>query len=65
MDNTFVDLCPVSTGSAHQEKILNITVYSLSATHTIKALMELITLLNETETTFPGRDLRLVYKMHS
>lgn len=49
----------------HQEKTLAITMYSLSAPRYNKALMELIKLLNETETNFPGTDLRLVYKMHA
>jgi hypothetical protein len=56
---------PVDMVANHQEKVLNITMYSLSAPRYNKALMELIKLLNETETIFPGTDLRLFYKLHS
>lgn len=56
---------PVDMVANHQEKTLNITMYSLSAPRYNKALAELIKLLNDTETIFPGTDLRLFYKLHS
>jgi len=56
---------PVDMIVNHQEKTLDIIMYSLSARRYNKALMELIKLLNETQTNFPGTDLRLVYKMHA
>ena len=55
---------PVDMAVDHQEKTLSITVYSLSAPRYNTALKELINLLNDTQTTFPGTDLCLVYKMH-
>jgi hypothetical protein len=56
---------PVDMIVNHQEKTLDIIMYSLSAPRYNKALMELIKLLNETQTNFPGTELRLTYKMHS
>lgn len=56
---------PVDMKSDHQEKILEITIYSLSAHRYNSALMELIKVMNQTETIFPSTDLRLIFKMHS
>lgn len=55
---------PVDMAVNHQEKTLNITIYSMSAPRYNAALKELIGLLNDTQTTFPETDLSLVYKMH-
>jgi hypothetical protein len=56
---------PIDMAVNHQEKLLTITMYSLSAPRYNKALTELIELLNDTETIFPGTDLRLFYKLHA
>lgn len=56
---------PVDMLVNHTEKTLIITMYSLSAPRYNEALKELINLLNQTETTFPGTNLHLVYKLHS
>lgn len=48
-----------------QEKTLTLTIYSLSAPRYNTALMELIQLLNQTETIFPGTDLKLIFKTHA
>jgi len=56
---------PVDMHANHQEKTLTITLYSLSAPRYNDALKELIKVLNQTETIFPGTELRLIYKMHS
>ena len=56
---------PIDMHVDHQEKKLTLTLYSLSAPRYNSALMELIKLLNQTETVFPGTDLRLIFKTHS
>lgn len=56
---------PVDMNPDYQKKTLTLTLYSLSANRYNTALMELIKLMNQTETIFPGTDLRLIFKMHS
>ena len=56
---------PVDINPDHQRKTLTLTLYSLSANRYNIALMELIKLMNQTETIFPGTDLRLFFKMLS
>jgi len=56
---------PVDMNPDQQQKTLTLTLYSLSANRYNTALMELIQLMNQTETIFPGTDLRLIFKMHS
>lgn len=56
---------PADMNPDHQQKILTITLYSLSANRYNTALAELIKLINQTETIFPGTDLTLFFKMHS
>lgn len=56
---------PVDMNPDHQRKTLTLTLYSLSANRYNTALAELIKLMNQTETIFPGTDLRLLFKMPS
>ena len=56
---------PVDMNPDYQQKTLTITLYSLSANRYNAALLELIILMNQTETIFPGTDLTLIFKMHS
>lgn len=56
---------PVDMKPDHLEKTLEITIYSLSAPRYNSALTELIKLMNQTETIFPGTELRLIFKMHA
>ncbi len=56
---------PVDMSPDYQQKILTITLYSLSANRYNEALKELIILMNQTETIFPGTDLTLNFKMYS
>lgn len=56
---------PADMNPDHQQKILTITLYSLSAIRYNTAMAELIKLINQTETIFPGTDLTLFFKMHS
>lgn len=56
---------PVDMNPDHQRKTLTLTLYSLSANRFNIALAELIRLMNQTETLFPGTDLRILFKMHS
>lgn len=56
---------PVDLKPDLQEKTLTLTIYSLSAPRFNTALIQLIQLLNQTETIFPGTDLRLIFKTHS
>jgi hypothetical protein len=51
------DLIPDSTN-----KTLTVQLHSLSTPRANNAAQKLCALLNETETTFPGTDLRMVYK---
>jgi hypothetical protein len=46
----------------HEDNTLTVALHSMSAHRFNKAAAELATLLNETETIFPGTNLRLVYK---
>ena len=51
------DLIPNSTN-----KTLTVQLHSLSTPRANNAAQKLCTMLNETETTFPGTDLRMVFK---
>ena len=46
----------------YQAKTLTITLYGLSRPRDNEAVRQICTLLNETETDFPGTQLRLIYK---
>jgi uncharacterized protein YsxB (DUF464 family) len=46
----------------YENKILTVTLHSLSAPRFNNAVEKIIDLLNQTETIFPGTDLKLVYK---
>lgn len=58
--STEVDLEP-DTGN----KILNVSLHSLSNERSNKIALNLCKQLNETETVFPGTEMRLVYKLVS
>ena len=45
-----------------QNKTLTVILYSLATNRDNEAVMQICGLLNETETIFPGTDLRLIYK---
>lgn len=47
----------------YKNNILNVVLYSLSANRYNQAAAELANLLNQTETTFPGTELRMVFKI--
>jgi hypothetical protein len=47
----------------YKNNILNVVLYSLSANRYNHAAAELADLLNQTETIFPGTDLRMVFKI--
>lgn len=47
----------------YKNNILNVVLYSLSANRYNQAASELANLLNQTETIFPGTDLRMVFKI--
>ena len=47
----------------YKNNILNVVLYSLSANRYNQAASELANLLNQTETTFPGTELRMVFKI--
>jgi len=47
----------------YKNNILNVVLYSLSANRYNQAASELADLLNQTETTFPGTELRMVFKI--
>jgi hypothetical protein len=47
----------------YKNNILNVVLYSLSANRFNQAAFELADLLNQTETTFPGSELRMVFKI--
>ncbi len=47
----------------YKNNILNVVLYSLSANRYNQAAAELSNLLNQTETTFPGTELRMVFKI--
>ena len=47
----------------YKNKTLQVILYSLSANRYNRAAAELAGLLNQTETTFPGTDLRMVFKI--
>ena len=51
------DLIPDSAN-----KTLTVQLHSLSTPRANNAAQKLCTMLNETETTFPGTDLRMVFK---
>lgn len=48
-----------------KDQTLTITITSLSAPRYNEAIKELCTILNQTETIFPGTNLRLIYKNHA
>ncbi len=45
-----------------QNKTLTVTLYSLATNRDNEALKQICGLLNESETIFPGTDMRLIYK---
>lgn len=47
----------------YKNNTLNVVLYSLSANRYNQAVSELANLLNQTETTFPGTELRMVFKI--
>ncbi|MFC2087691.1 putative transposase [Bacteroidota bacterium] len=47
----------------YKNNILNVVLYSLSANRFNQAASELAELLNQTETKFPGTELRMVFKI--
>ena len=58
--STEVDLEPDT-----ENKILNVTLHSLSNERSIKIALKLCKQLNETETVFPGTEMRFFYKLVS
>lgn len=56
--NTKANIIPDETG-----KTLTVELYSLSNNRDNRAVEEMCDLLNGSETTFPGTDLRLIYKL--
>ncbi|MGO8718619.1 MAG: putative transposase [Acidobacteriaceae bacterium] len=56
--NTEADLYPDAVG-----KTLTVSLYHLTQAAHDQALRHLCDELNATETTFPGTDLRLIYKI--
>jgi len=48
-----------------ENKILNVTLHSLSNEKANKIVLKLCEHLNETETNFPGTNMRLFYKLVS
>ena len=46
----------------YESKILRVRLHSLSTPRANRAVERLCQLLNETETIFPGTDLRLIYQ---
>ena len=48
-----------------EEQTLTITIASLSAPGYNEAIKKLCEVLNETETIFPGTNLRLIYKNYA
>jgi len=55
--NTPADLIP-----SEKEKTLTIKLASLSALRYNEAITQLCTFLNQTETIFPGTDLRMIFE---
>ena len=47
----------------YQNKTLTVTLHSLSANRLNVAANELALILNQTETIFPGTDLKMIYKI--
>jgi len=58
--STEVDLEPDT-----ENKILNVSLHSLSNERSNKIALKLCKKLNETETVFPGTEMRLLYKLVS
>jgi hypothetical protein len=58
--STEVDLEPDT-----ENKILNVTLHSLNNERSNKIALKLCKQLNETETVFPGTEMRLFYKLVS
>ncbi|MCP4990183.1 MAG: hypothetical protein GY928_30335 [Colwellia sp.] len=58
--STEVDLAP-----DNENNILNVSLHSLSNERSNKIALKLCKQLNETETVFPGTEMRLVYKLVS
>jgi hypothetical protein len=58
--STEVDLEPDT-----ENKILNVSLHSLSNEKSNKIALNLCKQLNETETVFPGTEMRLFYKLVS
>jgi len=55
--NTPADLIP-----DYENKTLEVTLHHLSAERYNKAAKQLTLLLNQTETVFPGTDLKMTFK---
>jgi hypothetical protein len=49
----------------YENKTLTVRLHSLSTPRANRAVEQICQLLNETETVFPGTDLRLIYQTHS
>ncbi len=47
----------------YENKLLTITLHSLSAARYNQAVAELTTILNQTETIFPGTDLKMIFQV--
>jgi hypothetical protein len=45
-----------------QDKTLTVTLHSLSSNRYNEALGNLISVLNDSETVFPGTDLKMIFK---
>lgn len=56
---------PADITTNEEEKTLTVTIGSLSAPRYNEAIKKLCEILNETETTFPGTNLKLVYKNYA
>jgi hypothetical protein len=56
---------PADITSNEEEQTLTITIGSLSAPRYNEAIKNLCEILNDTETIFPGTNLRLIYKNHA
>lgn len=56
---------PADINCNEKEQTLTITVGSLSASRYNEAIKSLCTILNETETIFPGTNLKLIYKTYA
>lgn len=54
---------PADVKPNYKSKTLLITLHHLSAARFNKAAKELASLLNQTETLFPGTDLKMIFKI--